>query len=95
MASVATTLIAALAGYYVGKSSGMRRSETISTLKETAKSSPARDDEFRPPQSLSSSVEDLGQGGESDSDSEDEEDAAAAGEMKSFEDLKENNCKMV
>ncbi|TGZ78712.1 hypothetical protein EX30DRAFT_129754 [Ascodesmis nigricans] len=96
MTAFAAALLAGLAGYYIGKSSGMRHSETITTLKEIAKSSPARDDDFRPPGgSLSSSVVDLGKGGgeEEEQESSDEEEDGEG--VKEFEESRENNLKMV
>ncbi|KAF8542272.1 peptidyl-tRNA hydrolase PTH2-domain-containing protein [Trichophaea hybrida] len=50
--SILTTAVAAGIGYYIGKTSGLHKSEVIQDLQEKAKTSPAPlDNEFLPPSS--------------------------------------------
>lgn len=97
-ATVLSTLLGLLAGYYIGKSSGMNTSETISTLKDSGAVN--SDDEFRPKtgkQSLESSVVDLGAEGEEGESGteEDSEDEGAEDGISEFKESSETNCKMV
>jgi hypothetical protein len=46
IASLLSAAIAAGVGYYVGKSTGLRKAEVIHDLKETAKETTVLDDEF-------------------------------------------------
>lgn len=107
--TVFSTLVGVLAGYYIGKSSGMNASETITSLKDVGAVN--SDDEFRPKtggRSMESSVVDLGrelekeaegeeeeEESDEDEDEEDSEDEGAEDGISEFKDLAETNCKMV
>jgi hypothetical protein len=94
--SVITTVVAASVGYYIGKTSGLRKSDNIHDLKEVAKVSPAVEDNFTPPPE-GEKKEGKGKGKEAEeweSEEESDEDSGAEDGISGFEDLKEE-CKMV
>jgi len=84
MCTVTIALLSVAIGYYLGKSSGLRKAENISDLKQRTPAGVQPDDEFVPP----STSDDEWEEAAGDSDAEEN------GEIKKYESSTED-CKMV
>ncbi|KAI5777496.1 peptidyl-tRNA hydrolase PTH2-domain-containing protein [Geopyxis carbonaria] len=87
--SLALTVIAAVTGYYIGKTSGLRASDTISSLRETAKTTPTTDDEFTTDADVSATDAEWDDAEDDDDDDDDE------GVKADFSGVEDEDCKMV